>query len=73
MLHYRIFSSLFFKKYAWSCQVYRQTSSDTLEIIQIQLLQNFPLDKVIRAELGLKVSTTFNPVPITLFKGLGVL
>ena len=51
MLHYRIFSSLFFKKYAWSCQVYRQTSSDTLEIIQIQLLQNFPLDKVIRAQL----------------------
>ena len=66
----RIFSSLFLKKYAWSCQVYYKANSPTLEIIQKQLLRNFPLDRIIRAQLGLKASRTFKPVPITLFKGL---
>ena len=66
----RIYSSLFFFKYAWSCQVYRKANSATLEIIKKQLLRNFPLDKILRAQLGLKVSTTFYPVPIILFKGL---
>ena len=66
----RVFSFLFLKKYAWSCQVYRKASSATLEIIQKQFIPNSPFDKIIRAQLGLKVSTTFNPVPITLLKGL---
>ena len=33
MSQYRIFGSLFFKKYAWSCQVYRKANSATREII----------------------------------------
>ena len=51
-------------------QLYRVASSATLEIIQKLLIQNFPLDKILRAQLGLKVSRTLNPVPITIFKGL---
>ena len=64
------FQLLIFKKYAWSCQVYHNDSRATLEIIQKQLLRSSPLDKIIGAQLGLKVSRTFNPLPITLFKGL---
>ena len=70
MPHYRIFGSLFFSKYAWSCQVYRKASSATLKIIQKLLIPNLPFDKIIRVQLGLKIATAFNPVPITLFKGL---